>query len=135
MDQSVLEKNILNLLKAFNEIKDEVPHDLYLVSSRIWNSDDVLEFLDKNLKNRVRIIKGVTDKELAVFYSIADLFIYPSLYEGYGLPIKEAEACGCKVLTSNFGAMKEVAGEMTKLMDSKSYIAFSDSVLEVIEVH
>lgn len=126
-------KNILNLLKAFNEVKDNFDHDLYLVSSRSWNSDDVLDYLDKNLKDRARIIQGITDEELVSFYSIADLFVYPSLYEGYGLPIKEAEACGCKVLTSNFGSMKEVAGKKTFRVDTKNVNKLSESILEIVK--
>lgn len=125
-------KNILNLLKAFDSIKNKIPHNLYLVSSRIWNSDDVLAYLDQNLKDRVRIIKGVTDAELAVLYSIADLFVYPSLYEGYGLPIKEAEACECRFLTSDFGAMREIVEGKTSVTNSKNVESLKKDILRLI---
>ena len=113
-------KNILKLLKAFNKIDKDIPHYLYLVSSRSWLSDKVFKYLKEHSNMKVRLIKDVADSELAVFYSIADLFVYPSLYEGFGLPIKEAEACECKVLTSNFGAMKEVANKNAILVDTKT---------------
>jgi len=123
-------KNILFFLKAFNKVKKDISQDLYLVSSRIWSSPEVADYINKNLKKRVRIIENVTDEELAVFYSLADLFVYPSLYEGFGLPIKEAEACGCKVLTSNFGAMKEISSNKNILVDSKNIDKFSNALLK-----
>jgi len=126
-------KNILNLLKAFNLVKNDISHDLYLLSSRNWNADNELNFLNKELKNRAKIIKNVSDEELAVFYSIADLFVYPSLYEGFGLPTKEAEACGCRVLTSNFGVMKEVVGGKTRLVDTKDIKKFTEIILKELK--
>lgn len=121
-------KNILSLLNAFNEIKEEVPHDLYLLSSRQWNADKELEMI-KKLAPRVRIIKDVPDEDLVVFYSIADLFVYPSLYEGFGLPIKEAEACGCRVLATKIPSLLEIYGSSIKIKNSQD---FSNQIYNLI---
>lgn len=122
-------KNILSLLRAFNEIKEEIPHNLYLLSSRQWNAEKELKMVAE-LSPRVRIIKDVPDKDLVVFYSVADLFVYPSLYEGFGLPIKEAEACGCKVVTNNFGAMKEISKNKSLLINTSDFKNFYKFLLK-----
>lgn len=104
-------KNILNLIKSFQAIQNKIPHQLYLISSRFWNAEQELELIKNDQKRRIKVIPDVPDKDLVVFYSIADLFIYPSLYEGYGLPIKEAEATKCKVLCSNIPTSTEISKE------------------------
>ena len=59
----------------------------------------------------------VPGEELADFYHLADVFVYPSLYEGFGLPVLEAMACGVPVITSNISAMPEVAGDAAVLVE------------------
>ena len=59
----------------------------------------------------------VEEHVLISFYNVAKVFVYPSLYEGFGLPILEAQACGCPVITSNVSSMPEVAGESAILVD------------------
>lgn len=102
-------KNILNLIKSFQKIQNEIPHQLYLISSRFWNADQELELIRNDQQKRIKIISNVTDEDLVVFYSIADLFVYPSLYEGFGLPIREAYAAGCNVLCSNIPTSIEIS--------------------------
>lgn len=126
-------KNILNLLKAFGIVKNDLPHNLYLLSSRNWNSGEVFTYLNQQADEKVKIINNVSDEELAIFYSIADLFVYPSIYEGFGLPIKEAEACRCKVLTSNFGAMKEISGKETFLVDSANAKEMASKIKKIVK--
>ena len=65
----------------------------------------------------VILLDHVPDEELAVFYSGAEAMVYPSLYEGFGLPILEAFSCKVPVVTSNLGSMREVAGDATVLVD------------------
>ncbi|MBU1033820.1 glycosyltransferase family 4 protein [Patescibacteria group bacterium] len=125
-------KNILNLLKSFQAIQNKIPHQLYLLSSRWWNSDKELEIIKKNGNKKIQIIKDVVDEDLAVFYSIADLFVYPSLYEGYGLPIKEAEACGCKVLCSDIPTSLEIAKKSHFFSLSKKE-NFSKKIMELLK--
>lgn len=124
-------KNILNLLKAFQSIQNKIPHQLYLLSSRNWNSRKEITIVENNFEKRIRIISNVTDKELAVFYSIADLFIYPSLYEGFGLPIKEAEACGCKVLCADIPTSREVSSKVAFFNLDKNNL--SEKIKEIVK--
>jgi glycosyltransferase involved in cell wall biosynthesis len=77
----------------------------------------------------IRILGNVSIDDLAGLYSGATALIYPSLYEGFGLPILEAFACGCPVLTSNRSSMSEVAGDAAVLVDPES----TDSISEGIE--
>lgn len=102
-------KNILRTLQAFNEIKDKLPHNIYLAGGQSWHDKDVLNYIKGNLINRVFQIGYITDDELINLYSSADLFLFPSLYEGFGLPILEAQACGCSVLTSSTTSCGEIA--------------------------
>jgi glycosyltransferase involved in cell wall biosynthesis len=67
-----------------------------------------------SLKEYVRPLGYVSDEELALLYNLATLFVYPSWYEGFGLPALEAMACGCPVLTSNQSALPEVCAEAAR---------------------
>lgn len=111
-------KNILRALKAFNKIKDKVPHKIYLAGGQSWNDSEVLEYIDKNLNNRVIKVGYLSEEELVHFYNISDLYIYPSIYEGFGLPILEAQSCGCPVLTSNLTSCPEVAGDGAVIVEA-----------------
>ena len=71
----------------------------------------MLGYINKNLSDRVVKVGYLSDEELVGLYSSADLFLYPSLYEGFGLPIIESQACGCPVLTSNTTSCHEIAGD------------------------
>jgi glycosyltransferase involved in cell wall biosynthesis len=72
------------------------------------------------LNNQIRLLHYVPDEELPALYRGALFFIYPSLYEGFGLPVLEAMACGAPVLTSNRSSLPEVAGEAGLLVDPES---------------
>ena len=72
------------------------------------------------LSNHVIFLHPVTDEDLPALYSMAELFVYPSLYEGFGIPIVEAMSCGAPVITSNMSSMSEVAGDAARLIDPLS---------------
>ena len=69
---------------------------------------------------------------MPALYSGAQAFIYPSLYEGFGLPILEAMACGCPVVTSNLGSMKEIAGEAAILVDPVSISGIANGIAKIV---
>ncbi|KKR31914.1 MAG: Glycosyl transferase group 1 [Candidatus Gottesmanbacteria bacterium GW2011_GWC2_39_8] len=103
-------KNLFRLVEAFRKLKQEEAKlkDLILVivGSFGWGED--LEKL--NSGSDIKIMKNLDQKELAAFFSAADCFVYPSLYEGFGLPVLEAMGCGAPVVTSDRGSLAEIAG-------------------------
>jgi len=105
-------KNIPTLIKAFYESKRRrTNHKLVIVGKKGWKYDDIFETIDAlNLKNEVIFTGYVPKEDLVKFYNTADLFVYPSVYEGFGLPPLEAMACGCPVITSNISSLPEVVG-------------------------
>lgn len=105
-------KNLPTLLRAFAKIKDEIDHQLVLVGPEGWLTRELKETLDDlSLGDRVRLTGFVSDSELGGWYSAADLFAYPSWYEGFGLPSIEAMHCGAPVLASNTSSFPEVVGD------------------------
>ena len=66
-------------------------------------------------------------------YSLADLYIYPSLYEGFGLPILEAQACGCPVLASNVSSCPEIAGESAHVVNPYSVDEIQEGILKILK--
>jgi glycosyltransferase involved in cell wall biosynthesis len=74
----------------------------------------------------------VPGKDLPVFYNLADLFVFPSLYEGFGIPLLEAMASGCPVITSDRGATREIAGEAAMLVEPENREELADMVQRVL---
>jgi len=100
-------KNLARLQEAFGVLKmrhRDWPCNLVIAGKKGWGDEDGSEH------DRVRYTGYVADDDLPALYAGAQVFAYPSLYEGFGLPILEAMACGCPVLTSNISSMPEAAG-------------------------
>lgn len=111
-------KNLVRTVRAFAAIADQIPHHLVLVGSAGWDSDPLLaEIMRSGVAARIHRPGYVTDAQLRALYAAADAYLYASLYEGFGLPILEAMAAGCPVLTSNISSMPEVAGDAALLTD------------------
>ena len=110
-------KNIPTLLRAFKDLKRRgFPHKLVLVGFRRWNFERDMALIESlDLKNDVVELGFVGDQDLPGIYNLADCFVLPSFYEGFGIPILEAQACGCPVVTSGCGGMREVAGDNAAL--------------------
>jgi glycosyltransferase involved in cell wall biosynthesis len=105
-------KNLPTLLRAFAKIKDDVPHQLVLVGPEGWLTGEIDRTLaELNLGDRLRMTGFVSDEELGGWYSGADLFAFPSVYEGFGLPTVEAMRCGAPVLASDSSSFPEVVGD------------------------
>lgn len=113
-------KNIHSLLKAFNLINDNKVI-LVIAGMMGWIGKDFKELIiDLKLDSRVILTGYVPNEELSSLYSGAEVFVYPSLYEGFGLPVLEAMQCGCPVITSNNSSMPEVAGDAGILVNALS---------------
>ena len=105
-------KNLIGLLKSYDllsqKIKDE--YKLVLIGFEGWNNNDILNLINKN-KTNIHYLGFLEDIELAQIYNLASLFVFPSFYEGFGLPVLEAMACGTPVLSSNKTSMPEICGD------------------------
>ncbi len=117
-------KNHLGLLKAFEEVlraHPQLKHDLVFVGKETWYSKELHRAVERSsVRGRVHFTGFVEDADLVHFYGACDLFAFPSFYEGFGLPILEAMACGRAVVCSNTTAMPEVANAAGILFDPHS---------------
>jgi glycosyltransferase involved in cell wall biosynthesis len=117
-------KNQIGLIEAFEELirnYPQLPHHLVLVGKPTWFAPRVYEAAAKSgVAERIHFTDCVNDEDLLHLYNAAELVVYPSFYEGFGLPILEAQACGRAVACSNTSAMPEVAGSAASLFDPNS---------------
>jgi glycosyltransferase involved in cell wall biosynthesis len=118
-------KNHLGLIEAFGDLiaaHPQLPHHLAIVGKEeTWYAPTVRAAAKKSLvADRIHFTGFVDDEELRRLYGACDLFVYPSFYEGFGLPILEAMACGRAVACSNTSAMPEVADSAALLFDPSS---------------
>jgi glycosyltransferase involved in cell wall biosynthesis len=113
-------KNTTGLLRAFHLLKkqERVPHKLLFVGRKTWTSADVPPLVrELGLEKDILHTGHAPDDDLPYFYNGADALAYPSLFEGFGLPVVEAMACGTPVVTSNVTSLPEVAGDAAILVD------------------
>jgi glycosyltransferase involved in cell wall biosynthesis len=123
-------KNLPTLLEAFRHL-DRHGVDLVLAGARGWNTD-----LDRHLGSaigRVRVLGFVPEAELRALYAGAAVFCFPSLREGFGLPVLEAMAQGTPVVTSAGGATAEAAGDAAVLVDPRDVVALAEAVASVLD--
>lgn len=128
-------KNLCNLLQA---IKDESDLNLVIVGNEsgfITSDNDIFRLLENNtsLKNRVKFTGFVNDNELSCIYNLATLFVFPSIYEGFGIPPLEAQACGCPVVCSDIESLSEVCGDSALYFDPYSPDDILDKILKLYD--
>ena len=112
-------KNLSLLIKALSRTKNKIP--LILTGWKGWGDKTwLLEVKALGLEKQIYFTDYVDDETLACLYSGAVSLAYPSVYEGFGLPILEAMACGCPVICSNVASMPEVAGDAAVLFDPRN---------------
>lgn len=128
-------KNVPLLLNVFeNLVKQDYPHHLVLAGGLGWLYQEVLDQIEKmQTKDRIHRIGHVPYEELPAFYNLADVFVYPSVYEGFGLPPLEGMACGTPVITSNISSMPEFVGDAGILIPPNDDEALLDALIQVIE--
>jgi len=126
-------KNIPILLKAFAGIMDQIPHDLILVGQKGWKWEPIFKEMESpKLKERVRWVGYISDPERVFFYNAADFLVYPSWYEGFGMPLLEAMQCGCPVITSRLSSMPEVVGDAALLIDPNRFEDLQGAMLRLV---
>jgi glycosyltransferase involved in cell wall biosynthesis len=99
-----------------------------------WKYGDDFHLAEElGLKGQVVFTGYVPPEEMPALYNAADLFAFPSLYEGFGLPVLEAMACGVPVVTSNVSALPEVAGDAALLTDPRDATALCDALERILK--
>lgn len=112
-------KNYSCLLQAFKRLK--VDWDLVIVGKQGWKAKKIFETIHRlKLEEQVRILGYVKDSDLPFFYNGAEIFVFPSLYEGFGLPVLEALACGTPTICSNSSSLPEVGGDAVLYFNPQS---------------
>jgi glycosyltransferase involved in cell wall biosynthesis len=127
-------KNLRHLVEAFARLPRSFDNlKLALVGKAQWRESDIYECVEAlGLKERVVFTGYVPDERLALLYRGALALVYPSLYEGFGLPILEAMACGAPVICSNTSSMPEVAGDAALMVDPLDVNAISAAMTKVV---
>ncbi|MGB2791316.1 MAG: glycosyltransferase family 1 protein [Candidatus Moraniibacteriota bacterium] len=129
-------KNILSLVRAFDSLvgsKEAFDYDVVIAGTHGWKCEGMLEEIDR-LPSRARIhFTGfVRDEDKPALYNLSSLFVYPSLYEGFGFPPLEAAACGVPVITSNTSSFPETIGEGAMMIDPLRPDDISRALREVL---
>lgn len=128
-------KNLPTLLRAFRRLRDNYKLDagLAIVGNRGWLFQEVDQVIaELKLGDEIRFLGGVPNEELVHLYNAAKLFVFPSFYEGFGLPPLEAMACGTPVIASNVSSLPEVIGDAGILIDPNDAEALTVAMWRVL---
>lgn len=127
-------KNLINLVKAFELIKDKIPHDLIIVGKKegfITGDKNIFKLTEK-MSDRIIFTGYIDDNLLKQYYKQADLFIFPSLYEGFGLPPLESLATGTRVICSDILVLKEICKNMVDYFEPLDIDSISRCIIKNI---
>ncbi|GAC1347193.1 MAG: hypothetical protein NVSMB27_12080 [Ktedonobacteraceae bacterium] len=112
-------KNLPTLLDAYVQLRQQLGQAcpvLVVVGRKGWNCDDILRYMGQ-LRESVHFLGHIPDQDLIALYQMATCLVFPSLYEGFGLPVAEAMTAGCPVITTTSSSLPEVAGDAALLVD------------------
>ena len=126
-------KNLKRVILAFEEVKKIIPDMQLVLAGKFGWDQEIRKMMGSRPKDI--IFTGYIDREheLSSLYSSASCFVFPSLYEGFGLPILEAMVCGCPVVTSNISSMPEVAGDAAILVEPLEVENISHGIVKAIK--
>lgn len=128
-------KNLPTLLRALALLRQQgIAFAFVQIGGRPNESHKKL-IRELGLEQAVHFVGRVSDMDLVALYSTAAVFVFPSLYEGFGLPVLEAMACGTPVVASNAASLPEVVGEAGLLLDPNSPLALAEAIAQVLDDH
>ena len=128
-------KNLNRLFEAFRIVRRSgfQTHNLVLVGNRGWSDASVLASIERlGLTGVVRVLGYAPTADLVALYNLAEVVAFPSLYEGFGLPVVEAMACGTPVVTSPNGSLAEIAGGAAELVDPRHIESIAAGLVRVV---
>lgn len=125
-------KNVQGVLRALEQLADQIPHHLVAVGGSGWDDEEIRRQIESSrIAERVHLLGYVPDETLRWIYRGAAAYLHPSLFEGFGLTVLEAMACGCPVITSNVFSLPEVVGEAAVKVDPSSDSEIAAAILQV----
>ncbi len=127
-------KNIERMIKAFDLYKKEEKqgdHKLVIVGETGWKFKQQETLQNTKHRNHILFIGYVDDEDMSTVYTMAEAFLFPTLYEGFGIPVVEAQKCRVPVITSNLSALPEVSGEGAIYVDPYDIEAIKEAMIEV----
>ena len=126
-------KNLVGLLKAYAQVRKPRP-PLYVAGGAGWRFSPIFDTVRQlQLGEDVRFVGYVPEDELPLWYNAARLFVFPSLYEGFGLPVLEAMACGVPVITSPAASLPEVAGKAALMIPPHDTVRIAQEMERVLD--
>jgi glycosyltransferase involved in cell wall biosynthesis len=127
-------KNVARLIEAYARwhSQDQAAPPLVIGGGKGWYYQEVFQLVEKlDLRDHVYFPGYIPQNELVLWYNAATLFSYPSLFEGFGLPVLEAMACGTPVITTQVSSLPEVAGDAAQLIDPADITALGETMRQV----
>jgi len=128
-------KNFERLIEAHSGVLERMTQDIHLVIAgrRGWLYEGIFKRVEElGLRERVTFLGFFADEDLPLLYNLADLFVLPSLYEGFGLPPLEAMACGTPVVASDVSSLPEVLGDAARMVDPLNVSALTEAMCRVL---
>lgn len=129
-------KNMVGLVSAYAKLSREQRsrYQLVIVWTHSLLQNELLNLIDRSgIRDQVRFLERVPDKDLALLYNLATLFVFPSHYEGFGLPPLEAMACGTPVVAARNSSIPEVVGEAGLMVDATDFGALALAMERVLD--
>jgi glycosyltransferase involved in cell wall biosynthesis len=135
-----MRKNVDRILQAYASLPDAIKDEyqlviagrLHLLGHPLY-PDPRPRIRQLGLDDHVVVTGQIREQDKAPLYSAAALYLFPSLYEGFGIPVLEAMACGAAVITSDLSALPEVAGDAAHFVDPYEYEAIREAIIELLE--
>lgn len=129
-------KNIVSLIQAYKLVAQKLRNkqlELVIIGKKGWFYEEIFSsIIDLGLEKMVRILDFVSDNDLPLFYRNARCFVLPSFYEGFGIPVIEAMACGCPTVVSNVSSLPEITGDAAVLVNPNSIESIAEGIEKVI---
>jgi len=129
-------KNIVNLLLAYDAVRKKKAYTnvkLVIVGRKGWKYAEIFQIVKQFRMQDVLFTGYIPQEDLPAVYNLADVFVYPSFFEGFGMPPLEAMACGVPVITSNRSSLPEVVGDAALTINPYDHLELAEKIMQVLD--